>query len=181
MGDDPEAPPPKAVAYDPTTGVPAEFNEFLPKDSEEYKKWKAFQDGPEAIEKLTLKDKQGNEIEKQLPGGKVKKKQKAMVMIETSTRSKKKSITSVSGLSDFGIKLADASKIFGKKFAAGSSVTKTASGTEQIEIQGDFMADLPDLIMKNYAKNLTKANIFYMGEDKKKHMFYDSESDEDED
>jgi hypothetical protein len=29
---------PKKVEYDPITGVPSEYNEYLPKDSEEYKK-----------------------------------------------------------------------------------------------------------------------------------------------
>jgi len=29
---------PQTVEYDPVTGVPTEFNDFLPKDSEEYKK-----------------------------------------------------------------------------------------------------------------------------------------------
>lgn len=29
---------PLKVEYDPITGVPSEFNEYLPKDSEEYKK-----------------------------------------------------------------------------------------------------------------------------------------------
>lgn len=70
---------PKIVEYDPVTGVPSEFNEYLPQDSIEYKKWKAAKEGPEALEKLTLRDKEGNEIEKQLPGGKVKKKQKPQV------------------------------------------------------------------------------------------------------
>lgn len=70
---------PKVVAYDPLTTVPSEFNSYLPPESLEFKKWKASQDGPEAMEKLTLRDKEGNEIEKQLPGGKVKKKQKAQV------------------------------------------------------------------------------------------------------
>jgi hypothetical protein len=74
-----QLPTPVIVEYDPVTGVPAEFNEFLPKDCEEYKRWKAAQAGPEALAALTLKDKDGNEIEKQLPGGKVKKKQKAQV------------------------------------------------------------------------------------------------------
>jgi len=40
---------------------------------------KAQEEGPEGLEKLTLKDKDGNEIEKQLPGGKVKKKTKPQV------------------------------------------------------------------------------------------------------
>ena len=29
---------PVKVAYDPITGVPSEYNDYLPKDSEEYKK-----------------------------------------------------------------------------------------------------------------------------------------------
>lgn len=61
-------PAPVVVEYDPLTGVPSEYNEYLPSDCIEYKRWKAAQEGPEALEKLTLKDKDGNEIEKQLPG-----------------------------------------------------------------------------------------------------------------
>ena len=38
--------------------MPSEYNEYLAKDSEEYKKWKSLQDGgAEAMEALTLKDK----------------------------------------------------------------------------------------------------------------------------
>jgi density-regulated protein len=32
-------PAPKVVAYDPITGIPSEFNEFLPPNSEEYKRY----------------------------------------------------------------------------------------------------------------------------------------------
>lgn len=46
---------------------------------------------------LSLKDKSGNEIEKRLPGGKVKKKQKLEIVLEVSTRSKKKSVTIIQG------------------------------------------------------------------------------------
>ncbi len=46
---------------------------------------------------LKLKDKAGDEIEKRLPGGKVKKKAKAEVVLETSTRSKKKCVTTIQG------------------------------------------------------------------------------------
>ena len=54
------------------------------RDCDEYKRWKASQDaagsGVEgAVADLTLKDKDGAEIEKQLPGGKVKKKAKPQV------------------------------------------------------------------------------------------------------
>jgi hypothetical protein len=50
-----------------------------------------------AISELSLKDKTGAEIEKRLPGGKVKKKAKAEVVLETSTRSKKKCVTTIQG------------------------------------------------------------------------------------
>ncbi len=46
---------------------------------------------------LSLKDKAGNVIEKRLPGGKVKKKAKNEVILETSTRSKKKCVTTILG------------------------------------------------------------------------------------
>eukprot|EP00983_Pelagomonas_calceolata_P000462 15710-Pelagomonas_calceolata.AAC.1 len=161
----------------------SEYNQYLPSDSAESRKLKAQEEGPEALEKLTLKDKDGNEIEKQLPGGKVKKKQKPQghiahmcvspnwtspyfvhwpriehcllnaaafqclysmfygeisamkVVIDVNTRNKKKMITTVTGLELFGVKLAEASKLFGKKFACGCSVTKSATGTEQIDMQ----------------------------------------------
>lgn len=77
----------------------------------------------------------GQEIEKQLPGGKVKTKAKAEIIIQTAVRNKTKNTTSVSGLELFGIKLSEASKLFGKKFACGASVTKNPLGTEQIEMQ----------------------------------------------
>lgn len=45
MTDDvPTAPEPKEVEYHPVTGVPEEFHDYLHKDSEEYKKLKAFKE-----------------------------------------------------------------------------------------------------------------------------------------
>lgn len=46
---------------------------------------------------LTLKDRHGDVIEKKLPGGKVKKKAKNEVILETNTRSKKKCVTTILG------------------------------------------------------------------------------------
>lgn len=46
---------------------------------------------------LSLKDNPASDIEKRLPGGKVKKKQKLEVVLEVSTRSKKKSVTIIQG------------------------------------------------------------------------------------
>eukprot|EP00878_Enallax_costatus_P001516 GHUV01001667.1.p1 GENE.GHUV01001667.1~~GHUV01001667.1.p1 ORF type:complete len:212 (+),score=42.79 GHUV01001667.1:114-749(+) len=172
---------PVVVEYDPITGVPAEFNEYLPPDTAEHKRWKAAQAGPEALAALTLKDKDGNEIEKQLPGGKVKKKQKAQVVLESHTRNKKKMVTTVMGLEGFGVKLAEASKLFGKKFACGASVTKTATGTEQIDMQGEFVDKLAELVIKTYgtSNNITKSDVYCI-QDKRKVPYFDEDSDEDE-
>ncbi|EFJ47123.1 hypothetical protein VOLCADRAFT_105191 [Volvox carteri f. nagariensis] len=173
---------PRVVEYDPITGVPSEFNEFLPPDCPEYKKWKSAQEGGESLEKLTLKDKAGADVEK-LPGGKVKKKTKPQVVLSVAQRQKNKSTTTVAGLEQFGVKLSEAGKLFGKKFACGASVVKTASGGEQIEMQGDFLHQIPELLLKNY-KNITKDDIFYVDAadgKKKKNYFADGDDDGDDD
>lgn len=57
------------------------------RDSEEFKRWKASQGGEVSaneVAALTLKDKHGNEIEKQLPGGKKKVKTKPQVIVHVS-------------------------------------------------------------------------------------------------
>ena len=102
-----EVPEPVVVEYDPITGVPSEFNEFLPQDCPEYKKWKAAVDagveGDMAGLSVTEKTKDGEEIEKKLPGGKVKKKGKPEVVLERNVRNKRKCITTVTGLDVFKV------------------------------------------------------------------------------
>ncbi|KAK8975763.1 hypothetical protein V6N11_057603 [Hibiscus sabdariffa] len=61
---------------------------------------------------------------KRLPGGKIKKKEKQEVVIEKVVRNRRKCITIVKGLDLFGIKLSDASKKLGKKFATGAGRPK---------------------------------------------------------
>ncbi|KAE8687555.1 Translation initiation factor SUI1 family protein isoform 2 [Hibiscus syriacus] len=68
---------------------------------------------------------------KRLPGGKIKKKEKKEVIIEKVVRNKRKCITTVKGLEHFGVKLSDASKKLGKKFATGASVVKGPTDKEQ--------------------------------------------------
>ena len=46
---------------------------------------------------LSLDNKQAEDVEKRLPGGKVKKKASKEIVLEVSTRSKKKSVTTVLG------------------------------------------------------------------------------------
>jgi density-regulated protein DRP1 len=179
----PAPPAPVIVELDPITGVPAEYNEFLPQDSPEYKRWKAAQAegaAQEGIEKLAVKEGEAGtdaaaapaagaagaapEAAKPGKGGKSKSKAKAVILIETKERQKNKNVTSVSGMEGFGIKLSEAAKIFGKKFACGASVIKTPSQTEQIEMQGDYLQQIPDLIIKNYAAShgVKQEDIFYM-------------------
>ena len=121
-------------------GVPPEFNDFLPKDSDEHKKLKMAQEAAAeaGIEGLSLESLPTQELPpKQMPGnkGKKKKSSKSEVVLERNTRNKKKCVTTISGLDQFGVKLSEASKLFGKKFASGASIVKNAEGKEQIDVQ----------------------------------------------
>lgn len=59
-------------------------------------------------------------------------------------RNKRKYVTEIQGLEAFGLELKKVAKEFGKKFATGSSVTKTASGGEEITVQGDVAEDVAE-------------------------------------
>ena len=95
------------------------------------------------------------------------------VVVERATRNKRKCVTTIIGLDLFGVKLAEAAKKFGKKFACGASVTKDASNKEQIDVQargglaaaqhlasadvfavaqGDFMDDIAEFICKEWSE-----------------------------
>ena len=89
--------------------------------------------------------------EKVMPGKKKKPKVKE-VIVTRATRQRKKAITSVEGLDLFGVKLADAAKVCGKKYACGASVVTNASLKEQIDIQGDVQEQVPELLIEKYGK-----------------------------
>ena len=72
----------------------------------------------------------------------------------------------MSGLEQFGLDLKKTAKEFGKKFATGSSVTKTASGGEEITVQGDVSDDIFDWLTENH-EEVPEDNIELV-EDKKK-------------
>ena len=62
---------------------------------------------------------------------------------------RKKAITIIEGLQQVpGVKLKDAAKQLGKKFASGASVKNAPSGDEVIEIQGDCSYELPDVLIE---------------------------------
>eukprot|EP00937_MAST-01D_sp_MAST-1D-sp2_P001581 g1581.t1 len=72
------------------------------------------------------------------------------VVMEKVTRSRRKCWTVVTGVENYGIKLKDVSKAISKKFATSSSVSKTASGGQEIAVQGDITAQLPPLLRDEF-------------------------------
>lgn len=184
------------VEYHPVALIPPEYCEYLPPAEFErclpwlvenkpqewlvancanYEKFFAEEKTPEVLEKLAslsisgAKGAKEGDVVKKLPGGKVKKKEKPEIILERQVRNKRKCITIVKGLDTFGVKLADASKKFGKRFACGSSVVKGNAGDkEQIDIQGDFQDEIGDLILETWSScNITGKDIFFWEAGKK--------------
>lgn len=86
------------------------------------------------------------------PDKKKKAKAKGLTITRTS-RNKKKTITNVAGLEHFADAIKDvkeASKMLGKKFACGASVTKGATGKDEIDIQGDFSHEVAAFIAEKF-------------------------------
>ncbi|KAK7411935.1 hypothetical protein VNO78_03379 [Psophocarpus tetragonolobus] len=103
---------------------------------------------------------------KRLPGGKIKKKEKQEVVIEKVVRNKRKCITTVKGLELFGVKLSDASKKLGKKFATGASVVKGPTEKEQIDVQGDIAYDVVEFITDTWP-DVPETAIFFIEDGRK--------------
>lgn len=81
-------------------------------------------------------------------------------------RNKRKYVTAISGLENHGLDLKKVAKEFGKKFATGSSVTKTPSGGEEIVVQGDVSDDVYDWVVEEHPE-IPEDNVDCV-EDKKK-------------
>lgn len=114
----------------------------------------------------TTSDVKKDEEVKRLPGGKVKKKEKPEVVVEKIVRNKRKCVTIIKGLDMFGIKLSDASKKLGKKFASGASVVKGPTEKDQIDVQGDIMYDLAEFITETW-QNVPESAIYYIEDGRK--------------
>lgn len=94
------------------------------------------------------------------------KRAASKIIIKRVERNKRKYVTEISGLEAFGLDLKATAKAFGKKFATGSSVTKTASGGEEITVQGDVSDDVVDWLNEHH-EGIPEDNIECI-EDKKK-------------
>ncbi|XP_071722753.1 translation machinery-associated protein 22-like [Rutidosis leptorrhynchoides] len=182
-----EKPQPVQVLYCVVCSLPAEFCEFGP-DFEKCKPW-LIQNAPDLypdlikdatdVDKVTEKlqstgvSSSGNtsgvtkkEEVKRLPGGKIKKKEKQEIIVEKVTRNKRKSITTIKGLELFGVKLSDASKKLGKKFATGASVVKGPTDKDQIDVQGDIAYDIVEFITDTWP-SVPETAIFFIEDGKK--------------
>ncbi|KAE8896202.1 hypothetical protein PF005_g3379 [Phytophthora fragariae] len=94
------------------------------------------------VQGKTVKKKKKNKIEEA-----AKRKENCMVTISKSSRKGRKRLTFVTGLEDFeGVNIKDACKSMGKKFACSSSLSKTDQGQQQIQLQGDCVTELLEVL-----------------------------------
>mmetsp|Transcript_23311 Transcript_23311/g.69806 ORF Transcript_23311/g.69806 Transcript_23311/m.69806 type:complete len:270 (+) Transcript_23311:159-968(+) len=148
----------KVPIYCGVCGLPPEYCEFGPQD---YAKCAAWIEAncPHLLKKGVEQDEKKR---RKRGGGIIRKKEvaedKQRVTMCKEVRSKKKAVTVVEGLETLGVKLKDAAKLFGKKFAASSSVKEKDTGGLEIVIQGDVIYDLPDLLVKAY--KIPKSKMF---------------------
>ena len=87
--------------------------------------------------------------------------------IKRVERNKRKYVTAVIGLEAFGLELKKVAKDLGKKFATGASVTKLASGGEEIVVQGDVSEEIEEFLLEKWADVIPADNVELV-EDKKK-------------
>ncbi|OKL58692.1 Translation machinery-associated protein 22 [Talaromyces atroroseus] len=95
------------------------------------------------------------------------RKASSKIQIKRVERNKRKFVTVVIGLEAHGLDLKKVAKELGKKFATGSSVTKSPSGTEEITVQGDVSDDLFEWLLEVHGDKVPEDNVELV-EDKKK-------------
>ncbi|KAJ5432426.1 Translation machinery-associated protein 22 [Penicillium daleae] len=95
------------------------------------------------------------------------RKAASKIQIKRVERNKRKHVTVIIGLEIFGLENKKLAKELGKKFATGSSVTRSPAGTEEITVQGDVSEDVKEWLLEVYGSKAPEANIELI-EDKKK-------------
>lgn len=111
-------------------------------------------------QKKALKASQNEERE-------AEKRATSKVFIKRIERNKRKYVTCISGLENFGFDIKKIAKEFGKKFATGSSVTKVPGGGEEITVQGDLAYDIEEFVLETW-KEIPEDNVEVIEEKKKK-------------
>lgn len=95
------------------------------------------------------------------------RKAASKVFIKRVERNKRKHVTVIMGLEVFGLENKKVAKELGKKFATGSSMTRSPAGAEEITVQGDVSEDVKEWLLEVYGSKVPEANIELI-EDKKK-------------
>ncbi len=99
-------------------------------------------------QKRALKDSQKKEAKAALAETRASEtRASAKVLIKRVERNKRKYVTAVQGLEVHGMDLKKVAKEWGKKFATGASVTKTASGGEEVVVQGDNSEEIMEWVV----------------------------------
>jgi density-regulated protein DRP1 len=184
---------PTEVKYSPISGLPAEYCEFsatfekeLPWLKENAPEVLSEDQLAKAMGEVSLQDDDGKiagdgrgsegadapgkkKKDKNKIGAKIANKadeeQKTQVVIARIQRQKRKFVTAVAGLDTIpGLKIKDAAKLFGKKFASGAAVSESATGAKEVVIQGDVNFDLVPLIIKEY--KVHPRDIFFLEDGK---------------
>lgn len=89
------------------------------------------------------------------------------ITIKRVERNKRKHVTEISGLEPFDLNIKTVAKQLGKKFATGSSVTKSPGGLgEEITMQGDLSEDILEWLCDTF-EQISEDNVELV-EDKKK-------------
>ncbi|XP_065186576.1 density-regulated protein homolog [Sycon ciliatum] len=146
---------PLTVPYCGICTLPIEYCEFTA-DYEKCKEWWKVNE-PDSYTRVIeqgaadLSLDAGGKKGRQTRGGKALKKTKKKevekrVTVARASRGKRKYVTIIAGLTSLEIDLKKAAKMFGSRFASGSSVT----GPDEITIQGDVNYDLIDFVQEKW-------------------------------
>ena len=118
-----------------------------------FKKGTPIQQTPQPSEEQSKpEEKKSEEEEAKQPETKKSKKEKNdnFILIELAKRSKKKHTTQVFNLEKFGLNMKDVAKLFSKKFACSSTVTKEDNGKEGITLTGEFGYEIVDFLTEKF-------------------------------
>lgn len=182
----------RKVVYNPVDGFPPEYSEFLPTFKQSLpwllqacpelklttQKGKTVAEYAQGLqdsgldllvgagEKVSSKRHGGAALPNRKKGGKNKGGGATEVTIELVKRNKRRNVTIVIGLDSFDVKIKQAAKALGKKFACGASVNKMPTGGQCIEIQGDVIYDCPGVVVEMFPT--VKPDVVFRIQDTKK-------------
>jgi density-regulated protein DRP1 len=135
---------PKIVKYCEACRFPEEYCEYSHKAKDIAKGIKKLET-KENEEKKSAEETNGEEGKEKKP----KKEKKKIVEIKVTRRGKKKNVTHVFNLDEFSLNIKDVAKLFSKKFACSSTVTKEAN-KDCIVLTGEFTYEIVDFLREKF-------------------------------